>query len=349
MKLDLLPHLACPACGASPLALDATRSSEVVAWHAHVAADEVAREGLDLARRKATEILDGTLTCGGCRASYPVANGIPRLLVQPEQAPPASAHAWTTFDRSEPVWEENFLDLVQPLGAPGFLGKRVLDAGCGFGRHAWIAARWGADVVALDSASEAVDACRRNTQDLIGVHVVQGDIHNPPLVEASFDLVYCLGVLHHMERARYSFRRLGALLRTGGRLCVWMYGPRQGFASAVNRGLRVVSARLEPAQLHQLSRVIAGGLRVFSHTPYRALEPIPGLRGVVTHLPVHDHHRWPFPVVVADVYDRLRIPVTILVTGEELERWFFEDRFADIEVTRRVRNNESFRGTGVRR
>ena len=52
---------------------------------------------------------------------------------------------------------------------------------------------------------------------------------------------------------------------------------------------------------------------------------------------------------MADGGTDTRIPVTILVTGEELERWFFEDRYADIEVTRRVANNESFRGTGVRR
>jgi SAM-dependent methyltransferase len=349
MKLDLLPWLACPACGAAPLELSVTRSTEVVAWHAHVPPGEAVRPGLDLARRKVTEILDGTLACPACQARYPIANGIPRLLMEPAQATPASAHAWTTFDRAEPVWEQNFLDLVQPLEARDFLGQLVLDAGCGFGRHAWLAARWGAQVVAMDIASEAVDACRRNAGDLSGVHVIQGDIHRPPLRENAFDLVYCLGVLHHMERARHGFRQLGGLLRTGGRLSVWMYGPRQGFASQVNRGLRVATTRMEPAQLHQLSRVIAGGLRIFSHTPTRALEPVPLLRGVVTHLPVHDHHRWPFPVVVADIYDRLRIPVTILVTGEELERWFFEDRYADIEVTRRVANNESFRGTGVRR
>ncbi len=349
MKHELLKWLACPACAGAPFEIEVTRTTEVDAWHAHVAPGEVEREGLDLSKRKAVEILDGVLTCPACKANYPIAGGIPRLMVDGADVRPASAHTWTTFDRAEPVWERNFLSLIDPLTPGDFLGKLVLDAGCGYGRHAWLAARWGAEVVAMDSAAEAVDACRRNTMGQSGVHVVQGDIHRPPLRQSSFDLAYCLGVLHHMERARHGFRQLGGLLQTGGRLAVWMYGPRQGFATAVNRGLRVVTTRLEADQLHQLSRVVAGGLRLFSHTPYRALRPVPVLRDVVTHLPVHDHHKWPFPVVVADVYDRLRIPVTILVTGEELERWFFEERYADIEVSRRVRNNESFLGTGVRR
>jgi SAM-dependent methyltransferase len=349
MKHNLLQWLACPACGGAPFALEVTRSTEVEAWHAHLPSDVEALPGVDPVKRKAEDILDGSLTCPSCGAVYPIAGGIPRLLVEPDQSRPSSAHTWTTFDRAEPVWERNFLQHIAPLGPGDFLGKVVLDAGCGYGRHTWLAARWGAEVVAMDRAPEAVDACRRNTQGLFGVHVIQGDIQRPPLRRSCFDLVYCLGVLHHMERARHGFRQLGGLLVTGGRLSVWMYGPRQGFASAVNRGLRVATTRMEAEQLHGLSRVIAGGLRVFSHTPYRALRPIPVLRDVVTHLPVHDHHKWPFDVVVADVYDRLSIPVTILVTGEELERWFFEERYADIEVSRRVRNNESFLGTGVRR
>ena len=36
-------------------------------------------------------------------------------------------------------------------------------------------------------------------------------------------------------------------------------------------------------------------------------------------------------------------------TGEELEVWYADAGYADIRVSRRVRNSESFRATGVRR
>lgn len=349
MKRALLDHLACPCCGAAPLALAVTRSTRVRAWHAQVGVERVAQPGLDLDQREVEEILDGTLSCSGCGTDFPVSGGIPRLLPDPGSLPPTSAHAWTTFDGAAKVWEDNFLDLVSPLTREDFLGKRVLDAGCGFGRHTFHAARYGAEVVAMDLSPEAVDAARRNTEGLYNVHVVQGDILHPPFREGVFDNVLCLGVLHHVDAARDAFRRLSALLVTGGRMSTWTYGPRQGFASTVSRGLRAVTTQLEPQDLHKVSRVVARGLRLFSHTPYRLLEPVPMLRGVVTHLPVHDHHQWPMPVVVADIYDRLRIPVTVTLTGEAVERWYEEEGYVGIAVTRRVRNNESFRGTGVRR
>lgn len=53
--------------------------------------------------------------------------------------------------------------------------------------------------------------------------------------------------------------------------------------------------------------------------------------------------------MVADVYDRLRIPVRHWFTGEELETWLMEAGYADIRVSRRVRNNETFRALGTRR
>ncbi|MBN1335234.1 MAG: methyltransferase domain-containing protein [Deltaproteobacteria bacterium] len=346
MKHTLLPLLACPACGGYPLALAVSRATRETAWSAHVSGDA---PGYDRKARTMEDVLEGTLTCEACGRTYPVSNGIPRLLTDPDRAPPASAHAWTTFDKAERVWEEAFLDVIQPLEPADFLGRTALDAGAGFGRNALFAARYGAEVVALDESPEAVDAARRNLAGLFSAHVVQGDVTAPPFREGAFDLVFCLGVLHHLREPRPAFDRLGRLLPSGGRLSVWVYGPRQGFTALANRALRSLTTQMEPRQLHRVSRGIALGLRVFSHTPTRYLEPIPVLRGVVHHLPVHDHHRWPFPVVVADVYDRLRIPVTHTFTGETVEKWFEDQGFVDIVVTRRVRNNESFRGTGVRR
>lgn len=346
MKHTLLPLLACPACGGSPLALAVTRVAKETAWSAHVPAEA---PGYDRKARTVEDVLDGTLTCEACGRTFPVANGIPRLLLDPDRAPPASAHAWTTFDHAERVWEDTFLDVVQPLEPGDFLGLTALDAGAGFGRNSLFAARYGAEVVALDESPEAVDAARRNLAGLFNAHVVQGDVTAPPFCEKAFDLVFCLGVLHHLDEPRAAFDRLAGLLRSGGRLSVWVYGPRQGVTALANRALRAMTTRMEPEQLHRVSRGIALGLRVFSHTPTRLLEPVPVLRDVVHHLPVHDHFRWPFPVVVADVYDRLRIPVTHTFTGETVEKWFEDQAFVDIVVTRRVRNNESFRGTGVMR
>jgi SAM-dependent methyltransferase len=327
-----------------------TVSAETQKTH-HASWEEGERElpGLNHEERDLADILEGALHCEDCGAFYPITDGIPRMLPSNAQEGPSTAHRWTQFDGELPEYEENFRDMVDPFTAPDYLGKLVLDAGCGFGRHSFFAARYGAEVVALDSSSEAVAAAKANCGHLQRVHVVQGDLENPPFRQDLFDSVFCFGVLHHLEDARKAFGALKPWVRPNGRLQVWVYGPRQGSIARVSKWLHGTANSMGDEQLHAFSRGLASGLRIFSHTPFRLLQHTPILKRIVTHLPAHDHHKWPFDVVVADIYDRLRVPVTTYITGETLERWFADEGYADIRVMRRVRNSESFRGAGVRR
>ena len=293
--------------------------------------------------------MEGSLHCGGCGTIYPIKAGVPRLMAPDSEQGPSSRHHETRIEADRVEWEQNFRDLASPLEPGDFLGKLVLDAGCGFGRHAFFAARYGAEVVAIDSSTDAVSAAFRNTESLARVHVVQADVYRPPFREDCFDIAYSFGVLHHLQDPVEAFKTLGELVRPGGRLSVWVYGPRQGITLAASEMMRGYTTEMEADRLEMVSAGIARALRVFSHTPYRMLRHVPLAREVVTRLPVHDHHQWPFDVVVADVYDRLRFPVYQWFKGEELERMFSDDGYADVTVTRRVRNNETFRATGIRR
>jgi len=349
LKYDLVKWLACPECRGGALALQTTKVQRRERFTAVVLAEGGAHEGGEDARRAVDEVIEGALSCEACGLVYPIRDGVPRLMPSDAQPGPPTHHRFTDFDTAVPEWETNFLDIAAPLVPESFLGKTVLDAGCGFGRHAFFAARYGAEVVALDSSPDAVESTRRNTEKLANVHVVQGDIYRPPFREGVFDLTYSFGVLHHLEEPFEAFKVLSRTLKAGGRLSLFVYGPRQGASAAASNALRGVTAELEADKLEMVSRGIARGLRVFSHTPYRLLNGLPIASTVVKHLPVHDHHRWPFGVVVADVYDRLRVPVRHWFTGETLEGWMAGEGYADVQVSRRVRNNETFRATGIRR
>ncbi len=349
MKYRLLRWLACPSCSHPDLRVVVTQARDVRVQRGAFTPDEKNLPGVDLARGIETEIIEGSLTCASCRATFPIVEGIPHLLREGADPGPTTAHRWTTFDSAAAEWQDSFLDYAAPLGPEDFLGRLVLDAGCGYGRHAFFAARFGAEVVALDSSLDAIRSCRANTDGCDRVHPVLGDIHSPPLRDGLFSLTYCFGVLHHLEQPWDAVRRLGALLAPGGRLSLWVYGPRQGLTLQVNNALRGVTTNLDAEELYRTSRWIARGLRVFSHTPYRWFGQVPVARSLVSHLPVHDHARWPFDVVVADVYDRLRIPVRHWFTREQLEAWLADAGYLDVRVSRRVSNNETFRATALRR
>ncbi|MGA2520413.1 MAG: class I SAM-dependent methyltransferase [Acidimicrobiales bacterium] len=122
-------------------------------------------------------------------------------------------------------------------------GERLLDLGCGGGRHAFQAVRLGARVVALDAQAAEVaqvrdtigamlDADEIRTDDEAGV--VQGDALRLPFADASFDRVIASEVLEHIPDDGTAMAELSRVLRPGGTMAVTV--PRFG-PEAVNWAL----------------------------------------------------------------------------------------------------------------
>src|SRR5689334_12190526 len=88
-------------------------------------------------------------------------------------------YQWTEFGEMTDQFRDDFLNYIHPVPPDFFVHKRGLDAGCGFGRHMYHAARFGARMVGLDF-SRAIDRAREVTEGVPGVRLVQGDILQPP-------------------------------------------------------------------------------------------------------------------------------------------------------------------------
>jgi SAM-dependent methyltransferase len=104
-------------------------------------------------------------------------------------------------------------------------GARILDAPCGFGRHAIPLAEAGFDVVGLDF-SEPLLAEARSRLGQGGPELVRGDLRALPFEAASFDAVLCLyNSLGYdgEEGDLQTLRELRRVLRTGGRLVLEAY------------------------------------------------------------------------------------------------------------------------------
>ena len=347
MKHSLLKFLACPNCNASQFTVEAHKTTTSQICSSHINPNHI-NDGIDLDGAVEQEIVEGALHCGTCDTIYLITDGIPRMLLDNTESS-RSAHQLTSIGEDTSVWERHFLELSEPRTRNDYLGKTVLDAGCGYGRHAYYAARFGAEVIAIDSSADAVEATKRNCASYRNVHVIQADAAHMPLKDQSVDIVYAYGLLHHVEDPNAILSAMDLALKSGGSLSVWVYGPRQGLTLMINNALRGATTNMTHDQLLSLSKGIARGLRVFSHTPYMLLQTVPVARQVVSHLPVHDHYQWPFDVVVADVYDRLRVPVLHWFTGETIERWYGDHGYANFDVRRVVRNNETFIGHGTKR
>jgi SAM-dependent methyltransferase len=122
-------------------------------------------------------------------------------------------------------------------------GERVLDLGCGFGRHAFQAARLGARVVALDAQTDEVTQVRATIGAMVDAGeigadqdagAVQGDALRLPFADASFDRVIASEVLEHIPDDGAAMAELARVLRPGGTMAVTV--PRFG-PEAVNWAL----------------------------------------------------------------------------------------------------------------
>lgn len=162
-----------------------------------------------------------------CGRAVPVRDGIPRFVSDDGYVRSFSfewqKHARTQLDSSG-AGGRSERDFQSRLDRPleWLEGKLVLDAGCGMGRYAEIAARYGATVVGLDF-SYAIDVARENLSRWPNVQLVQGDLTRPPFASGTFDLVYSFGVLHHTPDAEQAFCAAADLVKPGGVMAMFVY------------------------------------------------------------------------------------------------------------------------------
>jgi SAM-dependent methyltransferase len=100
-------------------------------------------------------------------------------------------------------------------------GDRVLDLGCGFGRHAYESARRGAYVVACDmSLAELKDVSGMFEALEYESSATNGDATRLPFADGSFDRIIASEVLEHVPDDGAAFAELARVLRPGGTIAV---------------------------------------------------------------------------------------------------------------------------------
>ncbi|MDP2910029.1 MAG: class I SAM-dependent methyltransferase [bacterium] len=130
---------------------------------------------------------------------------------------------WQKFSWIAPEYEIQFRRWIAPLAPADFSGKVVLDAGCGMGRNSFWALKWGAkEVVAFDNDSRSVESARKNLSVFPNVRVVFKSIYEIDWTNY-FDLVFSIGVTHHLKEPKKALANLVKSLKEGGRLVLWVY------------------------------------------------------------------------------------------------------------------------------
>jgi SAM-dependent methyltransferase len=304
MRRAFAADLRCPACD-GPLALEAVDAQ-----------DELIAEGTLRSR---------------CGRTFPVTGGVPRLLpeVVGQDAVSRRTQAlfgdeWQRFPELLRVHADIFRWYFEGDGGVAWSGLRVLDAGCGMGRWLHFARESGARAVGMD-VSAAVDVAA--AREAAGADFVQADLRRPPFAPGSFDLVYSLGVVHHVADPAEAVRTLAALVRPGGTLRLYVYRSladeplaRRALLGLVT-GLRKATTRLPPDALHAFSWAVSAAATAAFLIPRRLLRGSAVGDRLTRGLPLVQYVDVPFRMLVAEQFDRFGAPLEGRYTREEIEGW----------------------------
>jgi SAM-dependent methyltransferase len=168
-------------------------------------------------------------------------------------------------------------------------GDRVLDAGAGFGRHAFEAARRGTRVVALDYAADEVVSTRATfaamfeageiaEENLTGV--MRGDATSLPFPDNTFDAIVTSEVLEHIQDDVRALGEFARVLKPGGVLAAtvpswfpekvnWMLSDEYHAPFVQGGHVRIYSATELKAKVRASGLTIRGEHRAHGlHSPY---------------------------------------------------------------------------------
>jgi len=311
MKKEALAYLSCPQCNSNFKLQEIAESSLI-------------ELGIE-------EIVSAKICCSNGH-QFDVVRGVPRLIadqlsgVVDLHTGKKFSESWTQFSRYHQEYIRQFFDWLSPLSPEFVRDKVVLDAGCGKGRHSRVLNECGARVIVAVDIGDSVDVAYANLRDLPNVHVVQGDIKALP-VKPIFDLIYSVGVLHHMNHPAAGFRALVQKLNQFGTLAIWVYGKENNgwITGLVDPMRKLITSRLPKSLLRYISMMLAW---IVFHTAQSIYKPWHAMQQKISFLPPLFYQayllyisRFDFEEIDNIVYDHLVAPVAYYLSREEVKSW----------------------------
>jgi SAM-dependent methyltransferase len=271
------------------------------------------------------------LVCAGCGRVYPAIDGVVRFVDAQNYAGSFGfqwkLHARTQLDDATSHRSENAFRRRTGFRPEDLAGKLVLDVGCGMGRFAEVATRWGAHVVGID-LSLAAEVAAQNLADR-NAAIFQADVFQLPFAHDSFDFIYSIGVLHHTPNCEQAVKVLPKLLKPGGRIAVWLYSAYNPWYR-MSDVYRKVTRRMPPEMLYKLCYAVIPlyGLHQILRKIPLVGKPASAALAWLIPMAFHKEATWR----VLDTFDWYSPRFQSKHTYEEVFRWFESCGLEDLRV-----------------
>jgi SAM-dependent methyltransferase len=269
----------------------------------------------------------------------------------------AFATSWNTVGEGSVYTREQFVDWFEPIEPRSIEGSSVLEMGFGNGSLLYHVGAYRPGRLCGVELGDTLEQTRKNLK-----HLPDGmlDLHRGDLTAVDlgqFDLVYCIGVLHHLEHPERGFEAVLRHTRPGGRFHCWVYGREgNGVVVHVVDPIRRVTSTL-PWWLakYGVALPLVMPYYAYAKTLKFASRYVTGdsARELLRRLPLEQYSLWiaerPFSFFHHVAFDQLVTPRTHYIMRETIEAWLERPEIEPGSTYLSQRNGNSWKFGGRRR
>ena len=266
-----------------------------------------------------------------------------------QQTAAAFSTSWNNLPKGSIYTDEQFEDWFYPIQRPTVEGKTVLELGCGNGSLLLHLLKWRPKLVDGIDLGDSVLSAQKNLAEsgFKNWSIHQQDMNS--FGSDGYDLVFSIGVIHHLTNPKSGFDAVIRNVKPGGRFHCWVYA-REGnrLIILVIDPIRRITSKL-PWWLTKY--LIAAPLAVIFYL-YANILGRNSAGKISARLPLYKYCKWisarGYRFFLHVVFDQLVSPRTVYLERATIESWLKMDQSIDqqsIYIIMRNGNSWKFGGT----
>jgi SAM-dependent methyltransferase len=238
---------------------------------------------------------------------------------------------WTKFDHFSEKEISKAGDMYFDIVDFNVIGQQslVLDVGCGTGRWTKYIAPRVKFVEAIDP-SESIFSAASLLRDQPNVRITQASTDNIPFADNTFDLVFSIGVLHHIPDTQQAMQDCVKKVKKGGQFLVYLYYnlDNRSFLFKLIFKLSNLIRKVVSSLPGKLKRFVCDFLAIVLYMPFVLLARLfykLGLNRIAHKIPLAIYANQSFNIIRNDSLDRFGTPL--------------EQRFSRKQITEMMKNS----------